>query len=321
MKKFIVLIICLLAIGLSTIYSKKISTFISDKISNNQKLIEKEKNEYAKSEGFLFVDFDEDYIPYSYNDILNVIYTIINNGWDSYTFYCPSEYKSCIKDIESISNDNVILTHINNFVHPYNSFNQLSTSISATGEISIKVSHVYNDEQIKKIDTEIDRIMNNNISGSTTTDKIRSVHDYIINNTKYDQEKDSKGNSKYDSSTANGVLFDHYATCNGYTDTMAIFLTKLGVTNYKIATTSEDMKSSSTGHVWNAAYVDNKWLHIDLTWDDPVTNTGEDVIHHNYFLVNTNGLKQADQGEVNIEEHNFRKNIYLEFNEKANSIK
>ena len=102
---------------------------------------------------------------------------------------------------------------------------------------------------------------------------------------------------------------------------MAIFLTKLGVVNYKIATTAEDLKDSETGHIWNAVYLDGQWLHMDLTWDDPVTNTGENLLHHKYFLVTTEEMKKADDGEVNIEEHNFNKIYYPEFNEKSQNLK
>ena len=47
----------------------------------------------------------DSFVPYSYNDLLKIIYTTINYGWDSFTFYCPSEYEKCINDVENISKD------------------------------------------------------------------------------------------------------------------------------------------------------------------------------------------------------------------------
>ncbi len=318
MKRLLVLIICGLAIFYVTKNSHKYSDFLANKITDTNQLVINDSNEYIKNDDFLYVDISKDYIPYSYKDLQNIVYTIINNGWDTFTFYCPSEYVSCLDDVEKLSTDEITLTHINNYVHPFNSFTMLRTSMLGS-EITVNVIHVYNQEQIDAINLEIDRIMNLIIKDSDSTyDKIKTMHDYIINNTRYDQtEREWRTTA---SSIAYGALFDHLATCNGYTDTMAIFLNKIGVINYKIATTANDLQNSATGHIWNAVYYNNEWLHMDLTWDDPVTTTGEDMLHHKYFLVTTEELQRVDAGEVNIEEHNFNPKYYLEFNEKSQKL-
>lgn len=95
---------------------------------------------------------------------------------------------------------------------------------------------------------------------------------------------------------------------------MAIFLTKMGFDNYKIATTPDEISYSATGHIWNAVKVNDEWLHLDLTWDDPVSNDGKDYLFHTYFLKTTEEVKDADDGETVIEEHNFNSLYYLEFN-------
>ena len=93
---------------------------------------------------------------------------------------------------------------------------------------------------------------------------------------------------------------------------MALFLEKIGLNNFKIAMTPEDNQNSE-GHVWNAVYLDNQWLHLDLTWDDPVSNDGTDYLQHKYFLITTEQLNEIDtSGEVQVLEHQFKKNIYLE---------
>ena len=144
-------------------------------------------------------------------------------------------------------------------------------------------------------------------------EKIKTIHDYIIKNAKYDVERNLTGNSNYKSYNAYGPLFEGYATCNGYTDLMAIFLNKMGYDNYKIATTPEEISYSATGHIWNAVKVDGKWLHLDLTWDDPVSNDGKDYLFHVYFLKTTEELRKVDKGETVIEDHNFNSLYYLDF--------
>ena len=94
---------------------------------------------------------------------------------------------------------------------------------------------------------------------------------------------------------------------------MAIFLSKLNYENYKVATTAEEISYKSNGHIWNAVKIDGKYLHLDLTWDDPVSNDGKDYLYHKYFLVTTEEMKKADTGSVNVEEHNFNRSIYQEF--------
>ena len=314
MKRLIIPFICIALILYTSVNAGKISDYIANVISDNPKLIINKKNEYAKSEGFKYVSLTDSFIPYSYNDLLDLVYTVINNGWTSFTFYCPSEYNNCINDFVKISDDDLILTHINNFVHPFNSFIDLNTSIY-DNQITLEIIHLYSESQIEAVNTEVDRLMNLLIKKDATTyENIKTIHDYIINLTKYDQSKEAEEMRVHPSDLAYGTLFNHLAKCNGYTDAMAIFLTKMGIKNYKITTTQEDISYESYGHVWNAVYLDNKWLHLDLTWDDPVSTSGQDYLYHKYFLVTNEEMAEADSGDVSIEEHNFRKDIYIEFN-------
>ncbi len=273
---------------------------------------------YKKEDNFLFVQNAISFSPLSRQDLKNIFFTIVNSGWDSFTFYCPSEYTDCIADMKDISQDQTLLTHINNFVHPFYSFSNIRTSLSESGEVSVQVEYLYNEEQIKIINEKVDQYIKQNITDDMELyDKIKAFHDYVIDHTKYDVTRNENGESDYLSYLAYGPLMEGYATCNGYTDVMAIFLTKFHVLNYKIATTPDTL-SSSEGHVWNALYLDNEWVHLDLTWDDPVSNDGKDYLQHKYFLVNNEELEKADEGEVEVLEHQFDPSIYLEFQEKNN---
>ena len=139
--------------------------------------------------------------------------------------------------------------------------------------------------------------------------------DYIINNTKYDVTRNENGESIYQSYLAYGLLFEGYATCNGYTDTMALFLDKMNIPNFKVAMTPDD--PTKEGHVWNAVYLDNNWYHLDLTWDDPVSEDGKDYLQDTYFLIDTNQLKEIDNsGDKKITDHNFKSDIYLELKQE-----
>ena len=155
---------------------------------------------------------------------------------------------------------------------------------------------------LQEVSLNTDKIIEENITyNMTDKDKIRVLHDYIINNTKYDVTRANEGTSSYDSSRILGLLYEHYAICSGYADTMAVILDKLGINNYKVA---------SKSHVWNAVYLDNKWYHLDLTWDDPVSTSGKDILDHTYFLIDTSTLGEVMDNDD--DEHVFDKKIYSE---------
>lgn len=289
----LIVIICI-AINFDTIKDK-----VMELIYGKQPVI-KEANQYYKDDEFMFAKMSSNYNPTNYQDLIDIFYSTLNNGWKEFTFYCPVEYENCIDDVTAISHNQVLLSDLNNFVHPYNSYSTVKIFYDDVGTITIKVTRLYNDNEIKKIDYEIDKIIKELVTDDMTNrDKIKVLHDYIINNTKYDQN--DKKTTIYDSSRINGLLFEHFAVCSGYTDTMAVMLEKLDIKNYKIA--SED-------HVWNAVFIDGYWRHLDLTWDDPIAVSGKDILDDSYFLIDSDKLEELDKKE---KEHIFDTSVYLEF--------
>ena len=308
MKKIIVPIICLFSILFVLLNIDNISSSLISFLNQNSINKIENKNNYYKEKNYIFVSNTNDFTPYGIEDILNIIYTIINSGEENFTFYCPKEYTNCTHDMKQITEDKTLLTHLNNFVHPYNSFSSIEASISDSGEINLKINHLYTEEEITAINKKVEELLEELITSDITEDydKIKTIHDYIINNTKYDLENKEE-NKSY---TAYGPLFHNLATCNGYTDLMAIFLTEMGYDNYKVATTKE-ANDTTEGHVWNAVKVNNEWLHLDLTWDDPVSSDGKDYLYHKYFLIDSEELKTAD-ANITSEDHVFDEFIYTE---------
>ena len=228
MKRLIVPIISIAIIIATILYVDPITDYFANIINPTITVNTVEANQWAKNNSYLFVTKTDDYIPYSYQDLLNIFYSIIDNGWHQLTIYCPKEYTKCVSDATEISGDSTILTHLNNYVHPFNSFTNIKTVISSSGEVTIKINYLYSESSIDATNTKVDEIINKNINNKMSDyEKIKTIHDYIINNSKYDVERNENGTSQYESQTAYGPLFQGYAICNGYTDLMAIFLTKL----------------------------------------------------------------------------------------------
>ncbi len=310
MKRFIMPIICILSILVVLLYVDKITDNIINVI-NPRNTYNITMNDNYKDKSYAFVANTKDYVPYGKQDLFNIIYSVINSGEENFTFYCSKAYAKCIEDINKISKDANLLTHLNNYVHPFNSFTSINTTISDSGEINLSIKYLYEDKEKEEIDKEVDKLIKSLITKDVKDDydKIKVIHDYIIKKTKYDL----KNNKDIKSYNAYGALFNHLATCNGYTDLMAIFLTKMGYDNIKIATTSE-VNEKTEGHVWNAVLVGKEWLHLDLTWDDPVSSDGKDYLYHKYFLIDTKKLMLADSN-ITSEEHNFDRSIYVELKE------
>ncbi len=295
MKRLILFITSIIILGT---FSYKIThknildIFLNEdyKIINNEVYYQKEnvKNNYS---GYLkYLDSD---IVNNNDEIYSMMYTILNNGYDTYSFDCSY---NCFSDIEKI--DSLKLSLINQLVNPRNSYKEIKTVYSTSNKVTITVSKKYSKEDIERIDNEIDRLIKElNINNyQSINDKIKVFHDYIANKNTYDQVMADTGESEYHSNTAIGPLFEGKAICDGYSDAMAYFLDKIGIENIKI---------TNDEHVWNAVKIDDKWYHIDVTWDDPIYTNGSNLTIHDYFMITTDELEKLKD-----EEHRFDRIIY-----------
>ena len=43
---------------------------------------------------------------------MNIIYTVLNSGWDEFSFYCDDKYDNCYNDINELAKDEEILGNI-----------------------------------------------------------------------------------------------------------------------------------------------------------------------------------------------------------------
>lgn len=304
MKKLLVTIgLLLIVIGLVITRKDYLIEVYDTYISHKPKITTLDnKNEYYRENNYLFVQNTDDFSPKNKQELINVYYTIINSGVDTFTFKCNEEYTSCVKDVKDLANDQAQLSDINNYVHPFNGFAHIETEYDSLGRVTVNIVKSYTNEKIEMINKKVDELYPQLVNENDTTyNNIKRVHDYIINNTIYDSNRSDNGIINYESDIAYGPLFQGYAICGGYSDLMELFLIRMGVNCYKI---------SSDDHVWNALYYDGKWLHLDLTWDDPVSSDGRQYLEYNYFLIDTPKLLYLETSQ-----HSFNQNHYLELKE------
>ncbi|MDD2208244.1 MAG: hypothetical protein PHG03_01825 [Bacilli bacterium] len=298
-KKIIILSFFIIGLGVLAFNFDDITDKLAKVLRREPTVVISKVNSYYKNNGFEFVKESTNYIPYSQQDLKDIFYSSLNAGYETFTFYCPAEYYECLNDVHSFSSDNSLLTHINNFVSPFNNFDNIKVVYDETGEVTIKVNKLYSPDEISIINQEIDRIIASKLNSEMELeDKILTIHDYIINKTKYDEDRLS-GIIKYKSNIAYGPLIEGYGICGGYSDAMALFLNRWNVPNFKVA---------SDTHVWNAVFMGDAWLHLDLTWDDPVSeDRSKDTLLHKFYLIDTSTLESYE-----ITDHDFNKTIYRE---------
>ena len=302
-KVIIILTITLLIVGgfyyIGTHYQDEIYIYYRENVKKVKQDIKLEKNEYYKDKNYSYVQNTNDFVAKDKKHLINIFYTVINSGANKFTFYCDENYKNCTKDVIELISNKDILSNVNNFVHPYNSFETINASYDEYGQVDLTINKVYTKEDIQVLNTKVQKIINKKIKKNMSNkQKIKTIHDYIINNGRYATDKIRKKHPNKDYNKANDILIEGVGLCSAYSDAMALFLYEFGIDNYKIA---------SDNHIWNLVKINNKWLHLDLTWDDPVTQTGIQKLEDIFMLIDNKELK-----ELKVTQHKYDKNIYKE---------
>ena len=108
-------------------------------------------NKYTKNTTYNYVNNTSNLIPKNKQDLLNLYYTFINSGMETFNFTCDNNYIDCLKDLEQISKDQHTLSALNSFVHPYNSFSEIKTSSNLLGNVTLSSKKSYNQSEIYRL--------------------------------------------------------------------------------------------------------------------------------------------------------------------------
>jgi hypothetical protein len=102
------------------------------------------------------------------------------------------------------------------------------------------------------------------------------IHDYLVENCRYST---SVHRNPVDY-TAYGALINGSAVCEGYARAAQLLLDAAGIQNITASGVA-----GGVNHIWNVVCLDGKWYNLDITWDDPITSNGSDLMTHEYFNV------------------------------------
>lgn len=106
--------------------------------------------------------------------------------------------------------------------------------------------------------------------------KVLLIHDWLINNNRYDI--DDMNNPL--NHVGFGALVRGLCVCQGYAEAAQLLFQSAGVESQVIIG-----ESNGESHAWNAVKVDGQWYTIDITWDDPLTPDGQQILRYDYFLL------------------------------------
>lgn len=139
----------------------------------------------------------------------------------------------------------------------------------------------YDPENDAKLEGNIDAFLSRLVlDGLNNAKQLEAIHDRIVKETQYDVSILSLNLEQYRGSAsfeAFGVFTNKKAVCSGYARALMGLVVKRGIPVLYIA-------SLSMEHAWNLVYDGKNWRYIDATWNDPVPDVRNRVLH-NYFLL------------------------------------
>lgn len=134
-----------------------------------------------------------------------------------------------------------------------------------------------------------DQITNNTMSDR---EKVKAVHDWLCINVAYDINNYYAGTIPGSSYLIQGPILYGKSVCGGYADAFQFFMDILGIECETISGTATNSSGITGSHAWNRVKIDNQWLYIDVTWDDPIPDKPGVVSRYTYFLISESKMNQ-----------------------------
>lgn len=215
-------------------------------------------------------------------------YTVVTRSTDEFKkalsdgFYNRTQniniiYKGIIEDSDIIDAQSSIL---NNDTYMNLCIDKCDCNVMINEDMEISaINFICNYKTTKEEEAFIDKKVEEIISlliytDMTDDEKEKLIHDYVIYNVLY------SGEEEYGS--AYGALYYGRTKCDGYAMLTHKMLKAAGIEN--IIVTNED-------HAWNVVKINDKWYHLDTTWDD----RENDSSFYRYYNLSDDEINTVDE--------------------------
>lgn len=155
----------------------------------------------------------------------------------------------------------------------------------STGSVSSKTFTVTVSQST--VDRKVDAVLSQIIQpGMSDFDKVKAIHDWLLNNVVYDEAAYTAAGAAATSFTVEGLLDTGVAVCDGYAKTFQAMAERAGLACIRVTGSAVNRSGNRESHAWNQVKVDGQWYNMDVTWDDPVVSADYgDNRCYTYFLV------------------------------------
>lgn len=244
------------------------SGIISEDFQENFKDISPEKpSEYAYAkvvQGNGYRSLEINLYKKVYDDLEKAVYKISSEKDD--TGYYP--VKKVTIDNKIIPKD-IIRKIIEAFTgdHPFefwiaNRFGYIYSGDNTIIQLYSSLSPNDCNGAIKQLVSRANTILSNIPSNLTEYERELYIHDWLMDNCKYDEDAAHLKN-KWASFNTYGAIVVGEAVCEGYSKAIQLLLNYVGIYCRLV---NGDTKNDA--HMWNLVYINNSWYHLDATWND-----------------------------------------------------
>ena len=231
-----------------------------------------------------------DYNASNFFELEKVLFEQMNN----YNEVFQIKYTGSLNNIEE-----VLKNVVNKDPYLNSNIKSVGWKIEGTTKVSninVDVDYIITTSERNQADKQIDNILSEIIKTDMNNhEKVKAVHDYIISNSKYDENKLLY--SDYD------LLTQGKSVCNGYALLTYNMLNKLNIP-VKLVTGM----ANSELHIWNMVKLDGYWFHLDTTWNDPIPD--KNIASYNYYMLTDNEISADHVIDENLDLPAANKSYY-----------
>lgn len=217
----------------------------------------KDNKENMKS-GTHTIDFDT-----AFNDLLNsengeeTLNLAFQSAWNAYTYDYMDLFYIDVEKLTLITRSRTNGIRTIHYVELSCGENDsyLKSNFSSKEEI---------DETLDLLESMVNEIARQ-ISQYDDVEKMRQVHNWLINTVEYDVEFSSE-----EPYSIVGALIENRAVCEGYARAYKYIMDGLGIPCLLVSGVGMNSSGETESHAWNYVRIDGEWYGVDTTWDDPV---------------------------------------------------